>query len=69
LGYFHSRDITLIDKQKSFLGKNEKLFFMGMNKFYDQMISDFNVFGELDDDRERLEKNKYYKAFIVSLKK
>ena len=45
-----------------------RLYRMGMSKYYDQMEADFNVFGELDDDWERFEKNKSYKAFMVSIK-
>jgi hypothetical protein len=39
-----------------------------MSKYYDQMEADFNVFGELDDDWERFQKNTSYKAFMVSIK-
>ena len=45
-----------------------RIYRMGMSKYYDQMEADFNVFGELEDDWERFEKNKSYKAFMVSIK-
>lgn len=45
-----------------------RLYRMGMVKYFEQMEADFNVFGELEDDWERFEKNKSYKAFMVSIK-
>lgn len=45
-----------------------RLYRIGISKYFERMETDFNIFGELEDDWERFQKNRKYKAFMVSLK-
>ncbi len=42
---------------------------MGINKYYDTVKEDFEIFGESENEWEPFVKNKSYQAFVVQLKK
>jgi hypothetical protein len=42
-----------------------RLYQIGINSMYEQIIQDFEVYGELDGEFERFSKNKNYNSFIV----
>ena len=45
-----------------------RLYRMGINKYFDEITNDFDVFGELESGWEEFQKNIDYEAFIVKLK-
>ena len=46
-----------------------RLYRMGINKYYDIVKSDFEIFGQTQSEWERFEKGKDYQAFVVQRKK
>jgi hypothetical protein len=50
-------------------GARTRLYRMGINKFYDIVESDFEIFGQTQSEWERFEKGKDYQAFVVQRKK
>ena len=46
-----------------------RLYRMGINKYYDIVQSDFEMFGQTHSEWERFEKGKDYQAFVVQRKK
>jgi hypothetical protein len=46
-----------------------RLYRMGINKYFDIVEEDFEIFGESENEWERFEKNKSYQAFVVKLKR
>ena len=46
-----------------------RLYRMGINKYYDIVESDFEIFGQTQSEWERFEKGKDYQAFVVQRKK
>jgi hypothetical protein len=46
-----------------------RLYRMGINKYYDIVESDFEIFGQTRSEWERFEKGKDYQAFVVQRKK
>ena len=46
-----------------------RLYRMGINKYYDIVESDFEIFGQAQSEWERFEKGKDYQAFVVQRKK
>ena len=46
-----------------------RLYRMGINKYFDIVQEDFEIFGERENEWERFIKNKNYQAFVVQLKK
>lgn len=45
-----------------------RLYQINISKFIEQIISDFEVYGELEDDFERFKKNVVYKGFLIQKK-
>jgi hypothetical protein len=45
-----------------------RLYRMGINKYFDEITNDFDVFGELESGWEEFQKNIDYEVFIVKLK-
>lgn len=45
-----------------------RLYRMGINKYYDIVESDFEIFGQTHSEWERYEKGKDYQAFIIQRK-
>ena len=46
-----------------------RLYRMGINKFYDVVEADFEIFGQTQNEWERYEKGKDYQAFVIQLTK
>ena len=46
-----------------------RLYQMGINKYFDIVEEDFEIFGASENEWERFEKNKNYQAFVVQIKK
>lgn len=46
-----------------------RLYRIGINKYYDIVESDFEIFGQTQSEWERFEKGKDYQAFVVQRKK
>lgn len=46
-----------------------RLYRMGINKYYDIVKSDFEIFGQTQSEWERFVKGKDYQAFVVQRKK
>jgi len=42
-----------------------RLYRMGINKFYDVVKADFEIFGQTQNEWERYEKGKDYQAFVI----
>jgi hypothetical protein len=50
-------------------GARTRLYRMGINKFYDIVEVDFEIFGQTQSEWERYEKGKDYQAFVIQRKK
>jgi hypothetical protein len=46
-----------------------RLYRMGINKYYEIVKSDFEIFGQAQNEWEQFEKGKDYQAFVVQRKK
>ncbi len=46
-----------------------RLYRMGITKYYDLVVSDFEIFGQTQSEWESFEKGKDYQAFVVQRKK
>ena len=46
-----------------------RLYRMGINKYYDIVEMDFEIFGQTLSEWERYEKGKHYQAFVIQRKK
>ena len=46
-----------------------RLYRMGINKYYDIVETDFEIFGQAQSEWERYEKGKDYQAFVIQRKK
>ena len=46
-----------------------RLYRMGINKFYDVVEADFEIFGQAKSEWERYQKGKDYEAFVIQRKK
>lgn len=46
-----------------------RLYRMGINKYYDIVKTDFEIFGQAQSEWERYEKGKDYQAFVIQRKK
>ena len=45
-----------------------RLYQVGLNLYYDEIVKDFAVLGFLDDEWHKFQKNQNYNAFILTLK-
>lgn len=45
-----------------------RLYRMGINKYYDIVEADFEIFGQTQSEWERYQKGKDYEAFVIKRK-